>query len=91
MPFRITFKTITISLLLLLSGCSSTSTSHVACDFVEGAADNAIERHENKGNSDMHGNVVRNNQNSDFFEGILNVLGGAFTRAVNDKNNEPCT
>ena len=27
----------------------------------------------------------------DFFEGILNILDGMFTRAVNDKESEPCT
>lgn len=91
MFFRVPMKIMTISIMLLLSGCSTTKSSHIACDFVGGAAGNTIERHGNKGNSDMHGNIVRNNQNSDFFEGVLNILGGMFTRAVSDKENEPCT
>jgi hypothetical protein len=91
MPFKITMKVMAISLLLLLSACSTTKSAHVACDFIEGSAGNTIERHENKGKSDIHGNIVRNNQNSDFFEGVLNLLGGMFTRAVNDEKSEPCT
>lgn len=91
MSFRVTVKIMMISLLLLLSGCSSTKSSHIACDFAEGAADSAIERHENKGNNDIHGNIVRTNKNSDAFEGVLSVLGGMLTRAVNEKENEPCT
>jgi hypothetical protein len=91
MSFKIEINIVTLFLILLLSSCSTTKSSHIACDFVEGAAGNAIERHENKGNSDMHGNIVRNNQNSDFLEGILNIFGGMFTRAVNDQKSKPCT
>lgn len=84
-------KRLAVLLLILVSGCATTKSSHIACDFVEGAADNAIERHENKGRSDIHGNIVRNNQNSDLLEGILNVLGGMLSRSVNNEQNEDCT
>ncbi|SEK75216.1 hypothetical protein SAMN05216262_102274 [Colwellia chukchiensis] len=91
MLFRNTIKIMAISLLLSLSGCSTTKSSHITCDFIAGAAGNAIERHDNKGGSDMHGNIVRRNENSDFLEGVLNIIGGMLTRAVNDKETELCT
>ena len=78
-----------ISCFVCISGCSSTNTAHVGCDFVGGAAENAIERHENKGKSDIHGNVVKNGQNSDVLEGVLSVLSGILTRAISTDNK--CT
>ena len=86
-------KIFVIAGFILISGCASTKSAHLGCDFVGGAAENAIERHENKGKSDIHGNKVKNNQNSDFLEGILSVFSGILTRSVSsdNKNKSKCT
>jgi hypothetical protein len=84
-------KTNLVILFLFISGCSTTKTAHVACDFVAGASDNALERHENKSQSDIHGNTVNQRKNSDFLEGVLNVFGGMASRALNNKETEPCS
>lgn len=83
----------TIAFFVLITGCSSTKSAHLGCDFVGGAAENAIERHENKGKSDIHGNKIKNNQNSDVTEGFLTVIGGILTRAISsdNKNKSKCT
>lgn len=84
-------KIISVILLLFVSGCSTTKTAHLACDFVAGASGNALERHENKSQSDRHGNTVNQRKNSDFLEGILGVFGGMASRALNEKETEPCS
>ncbi|MGB1262393.1 MAG: hypothetical protein ACPG52_05735 [Cognaticolwellia sp.] len=91
MPFKFTIKIMTIFLLLFLSACSTTKSSHIACDFVGGAAGNAVDRHENKGKSDIHGNTLKNKENSDLSKGIFSILSGAATRLINSNKSEPCT
>ncbi|MBA6296385.1 hypothetical protein H4J46_16245 [Colwellia sp. MB02u-6] len=88
---KVSVKIIIISCLVSLGGCSTTKPTNVACDFVVGAGDNAIERHENKNKSGTHGNKVKNNQNSDTLEGILNIFGGMLTRSLNNDSSKKCT
>ena len=88
---KVSVKIVTITGLVFLGGCSATQPTNVACDFVVGAGDNAIERHENKNKSDTHGNKVKNNQNSDILSGILNIFGGVLTRNLNNDSSKKCT
>tara|TARA_R110000744_G_scaffold107365_2_gene203866 strand:- start:385 stop:660 length:276 start_codon:yes stop_codon:yes gene_type:complete len=88
---KVLLKVIIISFSLYLGGCSTIKPTNVACDFVVGAGDNAIDRHENKNKSDIHGNKVKNNQNSDVLEGVLNIIGGMFTRGLNNDSSGKCT
>jgi len=88
---KVSIAVITMALLLYLGGCSTTKPVNVVCDFIVGATDNAIERDNNKNKSDIHGNQIKNSQNSDVFEGILNILGGVFTRIMNNDSNDKCT
>tara|TARA_R110001583_G_scaffold192168_1_gene358401 strand:- start:81 stop:356 length:276 start_codon:yes stop_codon:yes gene_type:complete len=88
---KVSSKIIIISFLLFFGGCSTTKPTNVACDFVAGAGDNALERNENKNKSDIHGNKIKNSQNSDALEGILNIFSGMFTRSLNDDSNGKCT
>jgi len=86
-------KTLIIFLLLLVQACSTTKPANVACDFAEGALDNADTRHQKKDEYNIHGKKVKSNSNSDIFEGILNIFSGMLNRAVTtkDKHNKPCT
>ncbi|MBA6342518.1 hypothetical protein H4J59_16110 [Colwellia sp. MB02u-10] len=88
---KVSVKISIISLSLFLGSCSTTKPTNVVCDFVDGASDNATERHENKNKSDIHGNKIKNNQNSDILEGILNIFGGMFTRSLNNDSSDKCT
>jgi len=85
-------KKLSIALLVLsLSSCSTTKPAHLACDFVGGSVENAIKRHENKNDSDIHGNLIKKRDNPDILEGVLSVIGGVLTRAFNSNNNNKCT
>ena len=88
---KVSVKIIIISCLVSLGGCSTTKPTNVACDFVVGAGDNAIERHENKNKSGTHGNKIKNNRNSDTLESILNIFGGMLTRSLNNDSSKKCT
>jgi hypothetical protein len=88
---NVSVKIIIISLALFLGACSTTKPTNVVCDFVGGASDNATERHRNKNQSEIHGNKIKNDQNSDILEGILNVFGGIFTRSLNNESSDKCT
>ncbi|WP_448250453.1 hypothetical protein [Thalassotalea agariperforans] len=90
MPLKVLIKIYVISLILLVSGCSSTS-SHVACDFVGAVAKNAGERHRDKDKVDIYGNPVKKHQNSDIVTGILSIFVGATSRAIDDEEKEACT
>lgn len=79
---------ILMSFIIMLTGCSSTTSHHLVCDFVGGAAGNAIKRHDSKGQSDIHGNVVKNKYNSDAFEGLLSIFSGMLTRAISSDKKE---
>ena len=87
------FKFLSIYCFVLISACSSTKTAHVSCDFVGGAADSAIERHEKKKHSDIHGNKAKSSQNTSFIDGILSVFSGILTRAASSgkKTTSKCT
>lgn len=73
-----------------MSGCTSTGSSNMACDFIDGAAENALERDEDKGKSDIHGNRVKTNRNSDTEAGLMSILSGAFTRFMNSSESGNC-
>lgn len=85
------FNFLTLTCFVFISGCSSTKSAHIGCDFLGGAAENVIERHENKGKSDIHGRKIKNNQNTDAEEGGLSVLSGILTRAISSDNKSKCT
>lgn len=79
---------ILMSFIIVLTGCSSTTSHHLVCDFLDGAGENSTKRHDSKGQSDIHGNVVKNKHNSDVLEGLLSVFGGMLTRAISSDKKE---
>lgn len=73
-----------------LSGCATTSSSNLACDFIDGAADNVVTRNEDKDKSTIHGDRVQSSQNNDIEAGVLSLISGAFTRFMNSDDSSEC-
>ncbi|SEL96834.1 hypothetical protein SAMN05216262_1473 [Colwellia chukchiensis] len=84
-------KCLVALIILSLAGCSTTKAIHVACDFTAGAANNAINRDKNKNSSDIHGEKLKTNGNSDALEGVLGVISGVLTRSLNSNTQSKCT
>ena len=88
MDFSMTCKAyMMLFITLFLVGCSSIKPIHLACDFVGGATENAVKRHENNTDS----NVTQHQGNSDILEGLLNAVSGLLTRTINNNNKSECT
>jgi len=76
-------RLITITLLVLTAGCSSTNGAQMSCDFVEGAYNSQRDRESHY----SHWSSKEKQHNDDIINGLLSVISGSINRSLSDEEN----